>query len=45
MHLRATSFSYVLLGQASSDGIELKWENIRYITVWINDGRVIGINM
>lgn len=45
MHLRATSFSYVLLGQASSDGIELKWENNGYITVWINDGRVIGINM
>lgn len=45
MHLRAASFSYVLLGQATSDGIESKWENNGYITVWINDGRVIGINI
>lgn len=45
MHLRATSFSYVLLGHATPDGIESKWENNGYITVWINDGRVIGINI
>lgn len=45
MHLRAASFSYVLLGQATSDGIGSKWENNGYITVWINDGRVIGINI
>lgn len=27
MHLRATVLSYVLLSQAISDGIDLKWEN------------------
>lgn len=44
MHLRATSFSYVLLGQATSDGTELKWENNECIIVWLNNGRIIGIS-
>lgn len=27
MHLRTIAFSYMLLGQATSDGLELQWEN------------------
>lgn len=43
MCLSATACSYVPLAQATSDGIEWKWENSGWTIFRLNNGRVIGI--
>lgn len=43
MCLSTTACSYVPLGQATSDGIEWKWENSGWPILRLNNGRVIGI--
>ena len=43
MSLKSTEFSHMLLGKATFDGIDWKWENSGCTNLQLNNDRVIGI--